>query len=104
MIAIRNAESTAGRPSHYGPPANLTALKQDIAARRVILPGQLEKIGRYALANPEEVAFGTSRQIAASVGASQSTVSRFVRALGFEEFSEFRDIFRSYLLDRKSKA
>ncbi|MEI9416010.1 MurR/RpiR family transcriptional regulator [Mesorhizobium sp. Cs1321R2N1] len=87
----------------YGPPSDLWALKEDIAARRIVLPGQFEKIGRYALANPEEIAFGTSRQIAASVGASQSTVSRFVRALGFEEFGEFRGIFRSYLRDRKSK-
>jgi len=100
---IRNAENTTARSHHYGPPADLATLKQDIAARRVVLPGQLEKIGRYTLANPEDVAFGTSRQIAASVGASQSTVSRFVRALGFEEFGEFRDIFRSYLRDRKSK-
>ncbi|MEI9404809.1 transcriptional regulator [Mesorhizobium argentiipisi] len=100
---MRNVEATTVAPHAYGPPPNLRTLKEDIAARRVILPGQFEKIGRYAFANPEAVAFGTSRQIAASAGASQSTVSRFVRALGFEEFGEFRDIFRSYLRDRMSK-
>lgn len=42
---IRNVESITVMHSHYGPPADLITLKQDIAARRVVLPGQLERSG-----------------------------------------------------------
>ncbi|RRI05396.1 MurR/RpiR family transcriptional regulator [Mesorhizobium tamadayense] len=84
----------------YGPPSDLRTLKEDIAARRVVLPGRFEQIGRYALENPEDIAFGTCRQIAASVGASESSVSRFVDALGFNSFAEFRAIFQAYIRDR----
>ncbi|TIS05696.1 MAG: hypothetical protein E5X10_27530 [Mesorhizobium sp.] len=48
----------------------------------------MEAIGRYLLQNPEKIAFATCRDIAASVGASRSSVSRFVGALGFASFAE----------------
>ncbi|WP_352127366.1 hypothetical protein [Mesorhizobium sp. dw_380] len=99
-MTMRRAVNISVQLRSYGPPADLRTLKEDIAARRVVLLGRLEQIGRYALANPEKIAFGTCRQIAASVGASPSSVSRFARALGFTCFVDLRAIFRAYIRDR----
>jgi DNA-binding MurR/RpiR family transcriptional regulator len=99
-MTMRRTASTSVQLRSYGPPVDLRTLKDDIAARRVVLLGRLEQIGRYALEHPENVAFGTCRQIAASVGASPSSVSRFARALGFTRFVELRAIFRAYIRDR----
>lgn len=57
---------------------------------REMTPGQ-RKLGEHIYELGNEVFLLNSRQLAEQVGVSEATVSRFVKELGFESFSEFRE-------------
>jgi len=57
---------------------------------REMTPGQ-RKLAEYIDDLGNEVFLLNSRQLAKQAGVSEATVSRFVKELGFESFSEFRD-------------
>lgn len=50
-----------------------------------------KKLSSYILENPIKTSLLTSRQLAENVGVSASTVVRFIRLLGFQNFAEFKD-------------
>ncbi|WEX86693.1 transcriptional regulator [Sinorhizobium garamanticum] len=83
------------------PPKSLLELNLLIASRKIILPPRLERVLRGTLANPDIVAFGTARSVAAACSVSSTTVVRLACLLGFRSFRELRELFRQHLRDQR---
>ena len=81
-------------------PRDFQALKTLILERGPSLPKRLTQVATYALANPDEIAFGTVASIAASASVQPSTLVRFSQALGYQGFTDLQEVFRSRLRDR----
>jgi DNA-binding MurR/RpiR family transcriptional regulator len=77
ISAARSSERTAQSESGYG----VTA----------------ERVERFLLENPLDVAFGTTRAIASRCQTSSATVVRASQRLGYEGFVELRDAVRRSL-------
>jgi DNA-binding MurR/RpiR family transcriptional regulator len=82
------------------PPRDFAALREAILARHADLPKRLAHVAGFALAHPDEVAFGTAASVAASAGVQPSTLVRLAQALGFSGFSGLQAIFRDRLRER----
>jgi len=82
----------------------IAELKHMIVATRLSLPQEQERVARTALAHPEIVAFGTARSFANRCGVSPSTVARVAIALGFDNFREFRQVFRQQIREISRRA
>ncbi|KWV41988.1 hypothetical protein AS026_22590 [Rhizobium altiplani] len=78
-------------------PHNYHHLNQLIASGQLDFPDQLRQVARFALANPEIVAFESSKTLATLCGVSPTSVSRFVRHVGFKDFREMKVLFQSRL-------
>ena len=63
------------------------------------LSPQLKKCAAYILEHPSEVATLSMRQVAARADVPPSTMNRLARALGFNAYNEFRDIYRNSIND-----
>ncbi|MER8429223.1 MurR/RpiR family transcriptional regulator [Mesorhizobium caraganae] len=85
-------------------PTTIAELKDMIVATRLSLPEQQERVARTALAHPEIVAFGTAQSLADRCGVSPSTVVRVATALGFDNFREFRQVFRQHIREISIRA
>lgn len=77
-------------------------LKETLGRVYPDLPKQLQRIARFALDKPDELALGTVAVIAASADVQPSSVIRFSNALGFGGFSEMQQVFRGHLIERSS--
>jgi len=77
-------------------------LKEALGRAYPDLPKQLQRIARFALDKPDELALGTVAVIAASADVQPSSVIRFANALGFGGFSEMQQVFRGHLIERSS--
>ncbi|KQU74612.1 MULTISPECIES: MurR/RpiR family transcriptional regulator [unclassified Rhizobacter] len=64
------------------------------------LPQQLQRIARYALDQPNELALGTVAAVAESAKVQPSSLIRFANALEFKGFSEMQQVFRGHLVER----
>ena len=73
-------------------PTTYTELKESIGQAYAQLPKQLQRIARFALDKPDELALGTVAVIAGAADVQPSSVIRFANALGFNGFSD-RDVF-----------
>ncbi len=71
-----------------------------IVQRRDTFPKRLAQVAAHALANPDDIAFGTVASIAASADVQPSALIRFAQSLGFEGFSDLQAVFRQRLLER----
>ncbi|MFI7127999.1 MurR/RpiR family transcriptional regulator [Nonomuraea sp. NPDC050153] len=77
----------------------------DVSARlRELLDGHRlspsqRRIARYLQDHPREAVFLNGMDLAKAVGISQPSVTRFVAALGFAGFPEFRDHLRAAVTD-----
>lgn len=78
------------------PPSSLYELKSMIARRKVVFPGELERVMRAILDQPEFIAFGTAASIAGRCGVSRTTVVRLASHLGFGKFRDFKNLFREH--------
>ena len=87
---IKNSQ----RPSSFD--ELCSKLAEDLAA----MPRRLAQTASYLIANPDEVAFGTTASIAEDAGVQPSTLIRFAKANGFEGFSDLQLLFRDRLRDR----
>ncbi len=76
------------------------ALRAEISARHDGLSRQLQKIARFALSHPNEMALETVAAIAAMAEVQPSSLIRFAKAFRFDGFSEMQRVFRSRLVDR----
>jgi DNA-binding MurR/RpiR family transcriptional regulator len=85
-------------------PTTIAELKDMIVATGLSLPEQQERVARTALARPEIVAFGTAQSLADRCVVSPSTVVRVATALGFDNFREFRQVFRQHIREISIRA
>lgn len=77
-------------------------LKEAIAQAYPSLPNQLQRIARFALDKPDELALGTVAAVAGSAGVQPSAMIRFANAVGFSGFSQMQQVFRGHLIERSS--
>jgi DNA-binding MurR/RpiR family transcriptional regulator len=82
------------------PVTNYDELKQAITASHPAMSKQLQRIARFVLERPNELALGTVAVIADAAGVQPSSLVRFANALGFGGFSEMQQIFRGRLVER----
>ena len=76
------------------------ALREQIARTYPGMSRQLQRIARFALDQPNELALGTVAALALATEAQPSAMIRFANALGFGGFSEMQQVFRGHLLAR----
>jgi len=75
-------------------------LKDAISRAYPELPRQLQRIARFALERPNELALGTVAAVAESAQVQPSSLIRFANALDFRGFSEMQQVFRGHLVER----
>lgn len=81
-------------------PRDFDALRDALVTRRDRLPKRLAQVAAFAMANPDDVAFGTAASIAEQARVQPSTLIRFAQALGYQGFSDLQSIFRDRLRER----
>ncbi len=81
-------------------PAHFWSLREEMVRRRDDLPKRLAQVAAYAIANPDDVAFGTAASIADKASVQPSTLVRFTQAFGYHGFSQLQEVFRDRLRDR----
>ncbi|BDA83469.1 sugar isomerase [Aureimonas sp. SA4125] len=78
-------------------PEDYDELRALILSRHETLPKRLAQVARFAVENPDEIAFGTAASIAAAAEVQPSTLVRLAQSLGYQGFSELQAIFRHRL-------
>jgi len=84
------------------PPRDFWSLRNLMVSRKDTLPKRLAQVAVYAMANPDDVAFGTAASIAEKAEVQPSTLVRFAQAFGYQGFSELQNVFQDRLRDRPS--
>ena len=77
-------------------------LKNAINRAFPALSTQLQRIARFALDKPHDMALGTVAAVAAATSVQPSAVIRFANAVGFGGFSEMQQVFRDHLVERSA--
>ena len=75
-------------------------LKDAISGAYPTLSPQLQRLARYALDRPHDLALGTVAAVAEANAVQPSSTIRFANALGFDGFSQMQQVFRSHLVER----
>ena len=75
-------------------------LKGLIAQAYPDMSKQLQRIARFALEQPNDLALGTVAAVAEATEVQPSAMIRFANALGYGGFSEMQQVFRGHLLER----
>ena len=73
-------------------------LRREIARRHTDLSDRLQRIAKYAIDHPDDIALSTVSTLASEIGVQPSSIVRFANAFGFGGFSEMQQIFRSRLV------
>lgn len=81
-------------------PRDFEGLRSVIIERKADMPKRLAQVAAFALANPDEMAFGTAASIAGAAEVQPSTLVRLAHHLGYEGFTDFQTVFRERLRDR----
>ncbi|HSW23185.1 MAG TPA: MurR/RpiR family transcriptional regulator [Burkholderiaceae bacterium] len=82
--------------------ATFDELKEAIAGAYPALPKQLQRIARFALDRPNELALGTVAAVAEAAGVQPSAMIRFANALDYGGFSQMQQVFREHLVERST--
>jgi DNA-binding MurR/RpiR family transcriptional regulator len=82
------------------PAGSYEELKDAISRAYPRLPGQLQRIARFALERPVDLALGTVANVAESAQVQPSALIRFANALEFGGFSQMQQLFRDHLVER----
>ncbi len=82
------------------PPRDFAGLRSLLIDRHQALPKRLAQVARFAVAHPDEMAFGTAASIAEQADVQPSTLVRFAQTIGYQGFSDLQEIFRARLRDR----
>ena len=77
-------------------------LKDAISSAHPDMSRQLQRIARFALERPNELALGTVAAVAEAAQVQPSSLIRFANALEFSGFSEMQQLFRGHLVERSS--
>ena len=75
-----------------------------VANRFEDLSPQLRKAARFMLANPDDVALRSMRQLASQAGLSAATFVRLGRALGYRDYQELKLVFQLRMRERRMTA
>ena len=84
------------------PAANYDELQAEIGRRFAGLSRQLQRIARFALERPQDVALDTVAAAATKAEVQPSAMVRFAQALGFEGYTDMQRIFRDRLVQRSA--
>ena len=84
--------------------ATYDELKAAISREYPHLSKQLQRIARFALERPHDLALSTVAAIADDLAVQPSSLIRFANALGFAGFSEMQRLFRSHLVERSTRS
>lgn len=76
------------------PPRDFDTLRNEIVVRLPKLSRQLQKIARFALEHPNDIALETVTMIASHTGVAPSAMIRFAKALDYRGFSDMQAVFR----------
>ena len=77
-------------------------LKDAIARAYPALSKQLQRIARFALEKPHDLALGTVAAVAEQTEVQPSAMIRFANALGYRGFSDMQQVFRGHLMERSA--
>jgi len=91
-------ESSPNAEPQEEPPASFEEFKAAATERYPGLSGQLQRIARYLLENPNDSALATVTAIAEQVDVQPSSLVRFAKAFGYDGFSSMQKVFRSRLI------
>ncbi len=81
---------------------NYDELKDAIARAYPDMSKQLQRIARFALEKPAELALGTVAVVAEATQVQPSAMIRFANALGYRGFSDMQQVFRGHLVERSA--
>ncbi|MCF3642694.1 MurR/RpiR family transcriptional regulator [Rhizobium sp. TRM95111] len=81
-------------------PRDFESLRHIIIEKKATMPKRLAQVAAFALANPDDIAFGTAARIATAADVQPSTLVRLAQHLGYDGFSDLQDVFRARLRDR----
>jgi DNA-binding MurR/RpiR family transcriptional regulator len=81
---------------------NYDELKDAITRAYPGLSKQLQRIARFALEKPHDLALGTVAAVAEATEVQPSAMIRFANALGYRGFSDMQQVFRSHLVERSA--
>jgi DNA-binding MurR/RpiR family transcriptional regulator len=73
-----------------------------IVSRQVKVTSKVERVLRFALEHPAEIAFGTAKGLASKCDVSNTTIVRAALLFGFENFHGFRELFRKEVRNANS--
>ena len=82
------------------PAGNYDELQAEIGRRFPVLSRQLQRIARFALERPQDVALDTVAAAASKVEVQPSAMVRFAQALGYGGYSDMQRVFRDRLVER----
>jgi DNA-binding MurR/RpiR family transcriptional regulator len=82
--------------------ASYEQLKNRIAQAYPGMSKQLQRIARYALERPDDLALGTVAAVAEATEVQPSAMIRFANAVGYGGFSEMQQVFRGHLVERSA--
>lgn len=57
----------------------------------------MRQIGMYAFQHPHQMAFMTIQEIARATGTSASSVHRFAKTFGFDDYTALRRVFQKHI-------
>ncbi len=77
-------------------------LQAEIGRRYPALSPQLQRIARFALERPQDVALDTVAAAASKVEVQPSAMVRFAQALGYGGYSDMQRLFRDRLVERSA--
>jgi DNA-binding MurR/RpiR family transcriptional regulator len=77
-------------------------LKEGISRAYPEMSKQLQRIARFALEKPNDLALGTVAALAEATQVQPSAMIRFANALGYGGFSEMQQVFRGHLVERSA--
>ncbi|TWO70601.1 MurR/RpiR family transcriptional regulator [Caenimonas sedimenti] len=81
---------------------NYEDLKGAIASAYPDMSKQLQRIARFALEKPHDLALGTVAAVAEATEVQPSAMIRFANALGYRGFSDMQQVFRGHLVERSA--
>lgn len=82
------------------PAGNYDELQAEIGRRFPALSRQLQRIARFALERPQDVALDTVASAAHKAEVQPSAMVRFAQALGYGGYTDMQRIFRDRLVER----
>jgi DNA-binding MurR/RpiR family transcriptional regulator len=82
------------------PAADYDELQAEIGRRFATLSRQLQRIARFTLERPQDVALDTVAAAAGKAQVQPSAMVRFAQALGFDGYTDMQRIFRDRLVQR----